>query len=93
MDIEQLMHEIDIVNVCHDTCGMEVSVFLDILTVRIYMDIMLHTILWEMHVNVVMDIDSTEDVVKVIIQFVRNCMDGITTIIHLIDTVKHISNT
>lgn len=82
MDIEQLMHEIDIVNVCLDTCGMEVSVFLDILTVRICMDLMLHTIHWEMDVNVVMDIDFTDDVVKVIIQFVRNYMVGAIIIIH-----------
>lgn len=82
MDIEQSMHEIDIVNVCLDTCGMEVSVFLDILTVRICMDLMLHTIHWEMDVNVVMDIDSTDDVVKVIIQFVRNYMVGAIIIIH-----------
>jgi hypothetical protein len=38
------MHEMDIVNVCHDMHGTEVDVCLDIHIVRIYMDLMPHTI-------------------------------------------------
>lgn len=83
------MHEIDIVNACRDTRGTEVDVFLDILIVKISMDIMQHTIHWRTHVNVVMDIDSIDELVWVIIQFVRNYMVGAIIIIHLMDTVKH----
>ena len=86
------MREIDIVNVCHDICGTEVSVFLDILIVRICMDSMLRIIHWKMDVNVVMDIDFTDDVVKVIIQFVRNYMVGTIIIIQSIDIVKLIKS-
>jgi hypothetical protein len=44
-----------------------------------------------MHVNVVMDIDSMDEVVLVIIQYVRNCMVGVIITIHLIDIVKLIN--
>jgi hypothetical protein len=44
MDMEQLMHEMDTVNVWHDTHDMEIDVFHDTLTVKICMDLMPLTI-------------------------------------------------